>query len=116
MSLSHVDMIIADIKNDLREHGEYVVDIYDDTPHFDEAVAAIRSWGRRAGRELGWKIMTTTRRIRDEDVTRIWVILKQSNPVHQAMLQRRGEDQLIEAINAIAEKVFPDGPPPPFSR
>jgi len=113
--LSHVDTVVADIKNDLREHGEYVVDIYDDTPHFDQAVAAIRSWGRRAGRELGWKIATRVRPVDGEHITQVWVILIQSNPVHQAMLQRHGEEKMIAAINEIAHTVFPDGPPPPFT-
>lgn len=108
MSFSAVELIVADIKNCLRERGTYVAVVDDDTPNADLAVQAFRSWGRRAGRELGWKVRTGLSPT--EHSTRIWVAVKESNPIHQASLRQEGRKELIAAVDDIFVRAFPNGP------
>lgn len=99
--------ILDDIKNSLRESGQFIGDITfdyaEDADQAHEDAETLRALGRRAGRELRWKISThaTYRR----PGIRVVVILKESNPVHQAMLRREGEEQLIKAINEISKEL-----------
>lgn len=107
-SFSAVELIIADIKNCLRERGEYVTEVDDDTPHAGLVVQSFRAWGRRAGRELGWRVRTSLSTT--DHSTRIWVVVKESNPVHQASLAREGYQELTRAVNDIFARAFPNGP------
>ena len=84
-----LDRIIAALKAE----SQYV-------QHFDEddveGVQKVRSLGRRAGRELGWKIMTHASdpdKRQDRHVVVI-VVAAESTPLHEELMRIRGEKKL----------------------
>lgn len=64
-----------------------------------EGITKVRSLGRRAGRDLGWKVRTfaTAPDDRDDRMVVVIVAVTDSNPLHQQLLQVRGEKALRKA-------------------
>jgi hypothetical protein len=65
-----------------------------------EDVDKIRSLGRRAGRELGWKVRTFVRRSadRDDHTVRVLVVVEQSSPLHDELIRLRGAKAIRRAF------------------
>lgn len=88
--------ILAEMKSCLKDRGQW--DMWVDA---DEA-KRYRSLGRRAGRELGWKI--ATRALPATNGTgreRVFIILMDSTPLHQQLLRVRGQKQIMEYLNRL---------------
>ena len=103
MTLSGEDnLLLARIENDLRSRGQYTVVLPgDDT----ESIEKVRSLGRRAGRELGWRITTFASDPvkRNDGASVVTVCVRDSPPLHRELLRIRGR----KAIEAWARTIVP---------
>lgn len=97
------DKLLLDrIIRDLRAVGQYTVVLSgDDTA----AIERVRSLGRRAGRELGWRITTfaSDPAKRDDGASVVSVCVRDSTPLHRELLRIRGR----KAIEAWARTILP---------
>lgn len=88
--------ILAEIKTDLKNRGQWDMWVNEDE------VERYRLLGRRAGRELGWKI--ATRAIpanNDTGRERVFILLQDSTPLHQQLMLIRGYKQIIKGFNRL---------------
>ncbi|WP_394937736.1 hypothetical protein [Psychromicrobium sp. YIM B11713] len=84
------ELLLEQIIDGLKFRGQFV-------RHCDETdtdeVARIRSLGRRAGHNLGWKIITFASdpdRREDRKIV-VVVAVEESNPLHEELMRIRGE-------------------------
>ena len=82
-------MLLEQITVSLKASGQWDGDFYD---HDREQIARVRSLGRRAGRNLGWKIRTfETHPSRDDRIVRVIVVVEESSPIHQELMRIRSD-------------------------
>jgi hypothetical protein len=88
------DRIVASLKSDDQQF----------TMSFDgddaEGISKVRSLGRRAGRELGWKVRTFATnpdRRADRRVT-VFVVVEESTPLRDELMRIRGQKKNREAM------------------
>lgn len=95
-------LLLARIIRDLRAVGQYTAVLPgDDT----ESIERVRSLGRRAGRELDWRISTfaSDPRKRDDGASVVIACVRDSSPLHQELLRIRG----TRAIEQWARRILP---------
>ena len=90
--------VLHDIVTALKSNGQFVVHLDDG----DERIETVRSLGRRAGRQLGWKVRTfaTDPTHRDDHKVVVIVAVTDSNPLHQQLMQVRGDKALRRAFES----------------
>lgn len=93
------DEIVEAIKDALREKASYVID----WPTEDEGeIDCIRKQGRRAARELGWKVRTFQREFDDgSGFTQVIVVVTESSPMHEQLMQARIEKAKRRAMDSL---------------
>ena len=66
----------------------------------EEGINSLRSLGRRAGRELGWKVRTFVIEPAEPDGSVLVVLaVTESNPLHEQLMTMRAHKALREAWN-----------------
>jgi hypothetical protein len=98
----HVDAMVARIVSALRETG-YYGSIF---PASDTAgIEAARAAGRRAGRQLGWKIRTLQgppATSPDGVYVGVHVVVEQSTPLQDELFKLRREAAMREAMRGLS--------------
>lgn len=97
------DNLIGCIKSDLRRNGEsIIINFPADHPEADQAAKEFRSYGRRAGRELGWKVRTYVATVDKGSSIRVGVVIHESTPEHQNELWERGQEMIRKGWEAFS--------------
>lgn len=83
-------MLLERITVALKASGQWDGD-FDE--HDREQIAKVRSLGRRAGRNLGWKVRTfeTHPDRRDDRIVKVIVVVEESSPIHQELMRIRND-------------------------
>lgn len=91
--LRMVEEIKADLK-DCRTFERHV------PAHDAEGIAHLRSLGRRAGRELGWKVRTLVTDPSEHETVLVFVVVVGSNPLHEQLMTMRADKALRQAFES----------------
>ncbi len=90
-------VVLGTITEDLRAKGQF-------TRHFDaddtEGIKRVRSLGRRAARDLGWRVRTFASDPMPRDDLKVVVIVAVigSSPLHQQLMHVRGDKAIRKAF------------------
>lgn len=92
--------MVRQIAADLRSDGQYIVGIDGDNV---EEVKRVRALGRKAGRQLGWKIRTyaSDPERRDDHRSVVIVYVDESNPLHEELMRMRSEKRMRAAFDSL---------------
>lgn len=99
-------LLLSQIKAALKRDGQFVIHIDgDETP----AIEKVRALGRRAGRELGWKVRThaTDPSRREDGQSVVYVVVIEASPLREQLAHIRAR----KAMSRLWEQIAP--PPPP---
>jgi len=92
-------VVLGRITEDLRAKGQFA-------RHFDaddfEGINRVRSLGRRAARDLGWRVRTfaTDPTHRDDLKVVVIVAVIESSPLHQQLMHVRGDKAIRKAFES----------------
>lgn len=97
-------LLLRQITAALRSESQYMAFLDEDDI---EGVKRVRSLGRRAGRDLGWKVKTFASDPRKRDDRRIVVIVvvEESTPLHQELMRVRGDKAIRAAMSTWSQRL-----------
>ena len=97
--LDPVALCIQEITEALKEHGECRAVFKTDQQHL---ISDFRAYGRKIGRDLGWKIQTVQSQPNDKGNTLVVIAVTKADEAHE----NRWKEQAFDAINRMWDRVL----------
>ena len=93
-------LLLQQITAGLKSTSQYLAFFDEDDA---DGIKRLRSIGRRAGRDLGWKVrtFTTDPRKRDDGRIVVLVVVEESTPLHEQLMKIRGNKLIAKVMEGI---------------